>query len=92
MFTPFPTINSVLSNAAELRLLSHHVVGVPVENGPPMTRRDEASELPNLNEGCEPPQGGPPRTPNARGPSVAEINNESPTENERGGVTGVTGV
>jgi hypothetical protein len=39
-FAPFPTINSVLSNAAELRRQSRHVVGVRVENRPPMTRRD----------------------------------------------------
>jgi hypothetical protein len=83
MFAPFPTINSVLSNATELRLQSHHVVGVPVENGPPMTRRDGASELPNLNEVCEPNHGGTPRTPQDRGPSVAEINNGSPTEIQR---------
>jgi hypothetical protein len=28
-FANFPTINSVLSNAAELRLVSRHVVGFP---------------------------------------------------------------
>jgi hypothetical protein len=49
-FAHFPTINSVLSNAADLRLQSHHVVGVPMENRPLMTRRDGASELPNLQE------------------------------------------
>jgi hypothetical protein len=50
-FAHFPTINFVLSNAAELRLQSNHVVGVPVKNRTQMTRRDLASELPNLNEG-----------------------------------------
>jgi hypothetical protein len=46
-FAPFPTLSSVSSNAAELRLQSHHVVGSPMENRPPMTRRDGASELSN---------------------------------------------
>jgi hypothetical protein len=36
-FEFFPTFNSVLSNAAELRLQSHQVVGFPMENRPPMT-------------------------------------------------------
>jgi hypothetical protein len=49
-FAPFPIINSILSNAAELRLQSRHVVGFPMENRPPMTRRDGASELPYMNE------------------------------------------
>jgi hypothetical protein len=88
-FAPFPTFNSVLSNAAELRLQSHHVVGFPMENRPPMTRRDEASELPNLNQGGETPQGGTHRTPKARGPDVAEFKGGSPTEIQRRGVTGV---
>jgi hypothetical protein len=88
-FTHFPTINSVLSNAADLRQLSRHVVGVPMENRPPMTRRDVASVLPRSNEGCDSPQGGTPRTPQARGPSVAVFKNGSPTELERRGVTGV---
>jgi hypothetical protein len=52
-FAPFPTINSVLSNAVEHRLQSCHVVGVPMEKRSPMTERDVASEHPNLNEGCE---------------------------------------
>jgi hypothetical protein len=46
-FAHFTTINSVLSNAPELRLQSRHVVGVPMENRPPMTRRDGASEVPH---------------------------------------------
>jgi hypothetical protein len=72
---PFPTINSVLSNAAELRRQSRHVVGVPMEKRSPMTERDVEPEHPNLNEGCETTQGGTPRTPPARGPSVAESKN-----------------
>jgi hypothetical protein len=70
-FAHFPTINSVLFNAAELRMQSDHIVGDAMENRPPMTTRDVASEIPNLNEGCEPTQGGTPRTPPARGPAVA---------------------
>jgi hypothetical protein len=62
-FAPFPTISSVSSKAAELRLHSHHALGYPMENRPPMTRRDGASVLPNLNEGFETPQGGTIRTP-----------------------------
>jgi hypothetical protein len=54
-FAHFPAINSDSSNAADLRLLSHHEVGFPMENGPPMTRRDRASELPNLNEVSDTP-------------------------------------
>jgi hypothetical protein len=69
-FAHLTTINSVLSNAADLRLHSHHVVGFPMGNRSHMTRRDGASVLPNLNEGCEPPQGGTPRTPQARLPAV----------------------
>jgi acyl carrier protein phosphodiesterase len=42
-FADFPTINSVLSNAAELRYQSRHVFGSPLENRPPMPRRDVAS-------------------------------------------------
>jgi hypothetical protein len=49
-FAHFPTINSVLSNAAELRLQSRHVVGLPMEIRRVMTRRDGASELPHSNE------------------------------------------
>jgi hypothetical protein len=30
LFADFPTINSVLSNAAELRLQAAHVFGVPI--------------------------------------------------------------
>jgi hypothetical protein len=55
-FAPFPTINSVLSNAAELRLQTRHVVGYHKEKPSIMTERDVASEIPNLNEGCETPQ------------------------------------
>jgi hypothetical protein len=65
-FAHFLTISSVSSNAAELRLQSLHVFGFTMENRPPMTRRDGASELPNLNEGCESPHGGTPRTPEGR--------------------------
>jgi hypothetical protein len=63
-FAHFPTINSVLSNAAGLRLQSCQVVGLPMENLPPMTRRDGASVITNLNEGCETPNAG---TPHATG-------------------------
>jgi hypothetical protein len=71
-FAHFPTINSVLSNAAYLRLQSRLVVGGPIENRPPMTERDVANEHPNLNEGCVLPQGDTPRTPPAIGTAVAE--------------------
>jgi hypothetical protein len=54
-FAPFRTINSVLSNEAEFRLQSHHVVGVPMENQPPMTRRDGASKLHNRTNGANGP-------------------------------------
>jgi hypothetical protein len=70
-FAHFPTINSVFSNAAVLRQLSRHVVGFPMENGHPMTRREVVSELPHSNEGCDPPQGGAPLTPPARRPAAA---------------------
>jgi hypothetical protein len=70
-FAPFPTINSISSNAAVLRLQSHHVVGFPMENRLQMTRRDGASYLTNLNEECQNSQGGTTRTPQARGPAVA---------------------
>jgi hypothetical protein len=86
---PFPTINSILTNAAELRLKSRHIVGVPMENRSPMTRLDVASELPHSNEGCDQSQGGTPRTPTARGPAVADFKDGSPTEVQRHGVTGV---
>jgi hypothetical protein len=52
-FAPFPTINSIISNAAEIRLQSRHVVGVHMENRTTMTRRDWASELPLSNEACD---------------------------------------
>jgi hypothetical protein len=42
-----------------------------MENRIPMTRRDEASDLPNSIEACEQPQGGTLRTPPARLPAVA---------------------
>jgi hypothetical protein len=70
-FAPFTTINSVISNPADLRLQSHHVVGVPMEIRPLMTRRDVAPKHPDVNEGCEQSQSGTPRTPPARGPAVA---------------------
>jgi hypothetical protein len=50
-YSLFLIFYSEISNAAELRLQSHHVVGSPMENRTPMTRRDGASELPNLNKG-----------------------------------------
>jgi hypothetical protein len=50
-FATLPTINSVLSNAGELRRQSSHVVVVPMEKRPSMTKRDGASELPLSNEG-----------------------------------------
>jgi hypothetical protein len=43
-----------------------------MEKRPPMTECDVALEHLDLNKGCEPPQGGTPRTPPARGPAVAE--------------------
>jgi hypothetical protein len=49
-FAHFPTLNSVHSNAAEIRLYSRHLVGNSKENRPTMTRRDRASELPNSKE------------------------------------------
>jgi hypothetical protein len=88
-FTPFPTINSVISNAAELRRQSRHVFGCPMENRTSMTTRDGAPELPHLNKWCENPQGGQPRTRQARGPAVAEFKDGSPTELQRLDVTGV---
>jgi hypothetical protein len=45
-FAPFPTINSVLSNAAEFRRKSRHVFGDFMEHRTPMTTGDGASELP----------------------------------------------
>jgi hypothetical protein len=44
-FAHFPAISSVLSNAPELRLHSRHVVGVPMDNRTPMTKRVGASEV-----------------------------------------------
>jgi hypothetical protein len=67
-FAHFPTINSVLSNAVELRRNSRHVFGIPMENQPQMTRRDVASEHPILNKLCEHPPGCTPRTAPAIGP------------------------
>jgi hypothetical protein len=52
-FAQFPTINSIVSNTADLRLHSRHLVGVPMENRPPMTRLDGASELPHSSERCD---------------------------------------
>jgi hypothetical protein len=51
-FAHFPTINPVLSNAAQLRLQSCHVVGIPMEKRPPMKERDVGSEHSNLKEGA----------------------------------------
>jgi hypothetical protein len=59
-----------------------------MENRPTLTRRNGASEFPNLNEWFEQPQGGQPRTPQARGPAVSEFKKGSPTELQRRGVTG----
>jgi hypothetical protein len=42
-FAKLTNINSVISYGADLRLQSDHVFGVPMENRPPMTRRDVAS-------------------------------------------------
>jgi hypothetical protein len=61
-----------LFNAAELRCESRNVVRVPMEIRQPMKRRDVASDIPNLNERCEPAQGGTPSTPPVRGPEVAK--------------------
>jgi hypothetical protein len=88
-FEPFPTLSSVSSNAAELRLQSHHVVGSPMENRNLMTRRGGASKLPYLDEGRGTPQGGTPRMPQASGPAVAEFKYGTPTNLQRRGVTGV---
>jgi hypothetical protein len=54
-----------------------------------MTRRDGASELPNLNEWWETPQGGQIRPPQARGPADLEFTKGSPSEHQRRVVTGV---
>jgi hypothetical protein len=70
-FAPFLNINSVLSNAAELRRKSRQVFEVPVENRTAMTTRDWESELLQSNEGFDPPQGVTLRTPPVRVPAVA---------------------
>jgi hypothetical protein len=44
-----------------------------MENRTPMTRRDMASELPHSNKWGKRNQGGTTRTPQARGPAVAEF-------------------
>jgi hypothetical protein len=51
LIAQFPTMNSVNSNAVELRIQSRHVVGIPMEIGPPMTRRYLESVLPHSNVG-----------------------------------------
>jgi hypothetical protein len=86
-FVPFPTINSILSKAAQFKQHSRQVVGVPMENRPSMTRRDGASELPHSIEGCVQSQVGTPRTPTSRGPAVADFKDGSPNEIQRLGVT-----
>jgi hypothetical protein len=86
-FAPFPTNNSVLSNVGELRRQSRHVVMFSVKKRPPMTRRDGASEFPHSNERCKSTQCGMPRTPTARGPSVAEFKYGPPNDIKRHFVT-----
>jgi hypothetical protein len=86
-FAHFPIINSVPSNAAELRPLSQIVVVVPMENRSPMTWRDVASDIPNSNEDCEPLQYGTPRKPTDRGPAVARFKDGSPSDLQPLGVT-----
>jgi hypothetical protein len=88
-FAPFPTINSVSSNATELRRLSRNVVGFPMENGLTMQMSEVASKPSNSNEECEQPQGCTPRKPPARGPAVAEFKDRSPSELQRRGGTRV---
>jgi hypothetical protein len=88
-FATFPTINSVHSNAAELRLQSRHVVRFCMKKRPPMTRRDGASEFPHSNEGCKSTQCGTPRTTPARGLAVTEFKVGSATELKRRGMWGV---
>jgi hypothetical protein len=75
-FASFPTINSVLSNAGELRWQSRHVVGFSMEKRISMTRRDVASELPYSNEWCKQTQCGTPGTPPARGPQSRRSNTD----------------
>jgi hypothetical protein len=89
LFALFHTTNSILSIAADLRLLSRHVVGVPMDNRNPMTMRDGASELPHSIEWCDHSQGGTPRRPTARRKQVADFKVGFPTEIQRLGVTGV---
>jgi hypothetical protein len=79
-FATFPTINSVLSNAGELRRQLRQVVVFFMENRLAMTRRDGASGFLHSNEGCKTTQCVTPRTPPARGPAVAEFKYVSPTE------------
>jgi hypothetical protein len=79
-FARFSTIKSILSNVADLRMQSRHVVGVPMENRPAMTRRDVASELPHSKEGFDQSQVGTSLTRSARGPAVVDFINGSPTE------------
>jgi hypothetical protein len=88
-FAKFPTINSVMSNAGELRQQSCHVVGFSMEKRRPMSRRDGASEFPHSNEGCKPTQWGTPRTPTARGLAVEEFKYGFPTDIQRHCVTRV---
>jgi hypothetical protein len=89
LFAHFHTTNSILSIAADLRLLSRHLVGVPKEKRPPMTMRDGASELPHSNEWCDHSQGCTPRRPTARRMQVAYFKVGFPTEFQRLVVTGV---
>jgi hypothetical protein len=78
-FANFPTINSVISNAGELRRQSRQVDGFFMENLHTMKGPDEASEIPHSNEGCKQTQCGTPRTTTDRGPAVAEFKYGSPT-------------
>jgi hypothetical protein len=50
-FAHFPTINSLMSNAGDLKWQSRHVVGISMEIRRPMKMRDGSSELPHLNKG-----------------------------------------
>jgi hypothetical protein len=75
-FSNFTTINSIISNEAELRRYSRNVVGFPMENRPPMTKPDVTSYVPYSNEECEPLQGCTPRTPPARGPAVVDFKSD----------------
>jgi hypothetical protein len=82
-FEIFATIISIHSNAAELRMQSRHVAGVPMENGSTMTSREGAINPPHSIEGCDQSQGGTPRTLTARGPAIADFKDGSPTEHQR---------